>query len=268
MLANTWHPSRGIRNWVAMEKFDGIRMFWDGQELRTRAGLLVNPPEFWRKALPEGVALDGEFWCGHKTFELASSIVNTRFSTMTDKARENYANHGCAEKLEVKLWCEKWYGVSLVVFDAPRRPGGILERLRGIHVSGPLFVPPAMVVKNADEVHHLCDYATSYGGEGVMLRHPRAVYAFGRRSPTMLKVKNWDTRIGLVVAYRTNALEVCDEHGYHVGVSNGLTHYQKKNMARFFPVGSQIKFRHSGVSASGTPKLPVFVGQADGGRSK
>ena len=43
------------------EKYDGMRLFWNGTKFFTRQGKQVNVPEFISKHLPS-VALDGEIW--------------------------------------------------------------------------------------------------------------------------------------------------------------------------------------------------------------
>ena len=43
------------------EKFDGVRVFWDGRKLHTRQGRELHVPESWSSQLPQ-IALDGELW--------------------------------------------------------------------------------------------------------------------------------------------------------------------------------------------------------------
>jgi DNA ligase-1 len=47
--------------WWLTEKFDGMRLYWDGNQFFTRQGSMVNAPEFITKDLPK-TALDGELW--------------------------------------------------------------------------------------------------------------------------------------------------------------------------------------------------------------
>jgi DNA ligase-1 len=44
------------------EKFDGVRVFWDGVKLHTRQGKEIKVPEFISERLPTEFALDGELW--------------------------------------------------------------------------------------------------------------------------------------------------------------------------------------------------------------
>ena len=43
------------------EKYDGIRVIWNGSQLLTRKGLVMNIPDFFLSKLPP-FPLDGELW--------------------------------------------------------------------------------------------------------------------------------------------------------------------------------------------------------------
>jgi DNA ligase-1 len=47
--------------WWMSEKFDGMRLFWDGSQFFSRSGNKINVPDFITSALPN-VPLDGELW--------------------------------------------------------------------------------------------------------------------------------------------------------------------------------------------------------------
>ena len=50
------------------EKLDGIRGFWNGQELLTRGGKKLNPPKWFIQNYPP-FAIDGELWTKRGDFE-------------------------------------------------------------------------------------------------------------------------------------------------------------------------------------------------------
>jgi DNA ligase-1 len=43
------------------EKFDGVRLFWDGSAFYNRQGGKLRVPNFFKEQMPN-VALDGELW--------------------------------------------------------------------------------------------------------------------------------------------------------------------------------------------------------------
>lgn len=45
-----------------VEKLDGIRGYWDGNKMYSKAGNLIEIPDWFAQALPSQFHLDGEFW--------------------------------------------------------------------------------------------------------------------------------------------------------------------------------------------------------------
>ena len=48
--------------WYVTEKYDGMRLLWDGSKFYTRSGEILDVPESITKELPNNVSLDGEIW--------------------------------------------------------------------------------------------------------------------------------------------------------------------------------------------------------------
>jgi ATP-dependent DNA ligase len=62
MTATEWDSSTmNPTGWWLTEKYDGMRLYWNGSEFFSRQGNIVKVPEFIKKHLPK-VALDGELW--------------------------------------------------------------------------------------------------------------------------------------------------------------------------------------------------------------
>lgn len=156
-----------LRGWLASEKLHGCRAYWDGQQMWTRGGQLVELPPHLKNLLPAGMALDGEVYAGRgpNAFHLACEAVN----------------HG------------RWSSAcSFQVFDAPEIPGGWQQRMEfaRAHVAeGPyLACVSSVVIHTPSEAIRMMDGIQRGGGEGIMLRHPAAPYRTGRHR-TLLKMK-------------------------------------------------------------------------------
>lgn len=68
MLAHNYDPDQhDCVGWLASEKLDGVRCYWNGRNLYTRNGNKTYAPEAWKDQLPK-VALDGELWSGRDQF--------------------------------------------------------------------------------------------------------------------------------------------------------------------------------------------------------
>ena len=62
MTATEWNDDTMVpTGWYLTEKYDGMRLYWDGSQFYSRIGNKVNVPESLTKQLPP-VALDGELW--------------------------------------------------------------------------------------------------------------------------------------------------------------------------------------------------------------
>ena len=75
------------KDWYASEKFDGLRGLWTGQELVSRptkegdvlrGKVFTVVPDFFKKLLPPGVALDGEIWMGRGNFQKVAGLSNLK----------------------------------------------------------------------------------------------------------------------------------------------------------------------------------------------
>jgi DNA ligase-1 len=62
MTATEWNSENMDPNgWHMTEKYDGMRLYWNGSQFYSRHGKRVNVPESITKQLPT-IALDGELW--------------------------------------------------------------------------------------------------------------------------------------------------------------------------------------------------------------
>jgi DNA ligase-1 len=112
MLASIWPASRDPAGYLVSEKLDGVRAYWDGQQLRFRSGLPIAAPLWFTAALPK-VPLDGELWLGRHQFDRLSGVV----------------------RKDVPVDAE-WRELRYMVFDLPGAPGSFSQRVQDIHKSG------------------------------------------------------------------------------------------------------------------------------------
>jgi DNA ligase-1 len=62
MTATVWDPaSMDPTGWWMGEKYDGMRLYWNGTDFYTRQGNKVKVPEFISLQMPT-IPLDGELW--------------------------------------------------------------------------------------------------------------------------------------------------------------------------------------------------------------
>ena len=64
MLAQQFDPdTQDPVGWFMSEKYDGVRCYWDGENMYSRNGNPFYVPDWYKESLPK-VALDGELWSG------------------------------------------------------------------------------------------------------------------------------------------------------------------------------------------------------------
>jgi ATP-dependent DNA ligase len=62
ILSTDWDSeSMNPTGWYMTEKYDGMRLYWNGTDFITRQGNIVKVPQYWKSQMPK-VAIDGELW--------------------------------------------------------------------------------------------------------------------------------------------------------------------------------------------------------------
>lgn len=258
MLAQTWKEDKGCDPtgyWIS-EKLDGVRAFYNGQAFYSRLGnKFFAPDDFfsqWRAKLPKNATLDGELFTGRNKFQDTVSIVRSGSSP-------------------------RWPEVKYYVFDAPfmgNRPFeeriAFLKKIFGEH-DNPTY-PNVVVVEHIkctgkSHVLEKLDELQKKGAEGLMLREPQSRYEH-RRSSALLKVKTFYDAEAKVIAHHKGtgknalvmgAIEVEMASGKRFKIGTGFSDAQRRKPPK---IGSIVVYKFQELSKSGTPRFPVYVGDA------
>ena len=159
MHALPWN-GENVAGWIATEKLDGCRAYWDGSGLWTRGGKAIAIPQSWRDALP-GTPLDCELFGGYDTQRAV--VAAARYGRIDDTMR-------------------------LMVFDAPCHMGDYMTRMACV-CSNDVVVPvTTTLINSTDHALAMMRRVQARGGEGLMVRHPWLTYKSGRTN-LMLKMK-------------------------------------------------------------------------------
>lgn len=157
-----------IDGWYWSWKRDGVRAFFDGNQLISRSGQVYNVPSDLLASLPRQ-KLDGE-------------LVGPTFEDTL------LAIQGSPES-------EAWNVMSYQVFDSPEWPDEPFseryQRLLELKDSGDygFHVVVQHRVRSVDAMRERLEKLTAQGYEGIVLRHPDALYRPGRNAKTGLKWK-------------------------------------------------------------------------------
>jgi DNA ligase-1 len=190
MLAVDLRGQCSIDGWLASEKLNGCRAYWDGSQFWTRGGNVIAAPKWFSRGLP-AMHLDGEINCGRdgrrgkKSFEVARVAVQ----------------HG-------GKWFEEVSPITgtplrFSVFDVPQVSGTWAQRMAeavrtvkkaacavAVEIQKIRMAWPGTKLR-ADEIH-LAEYGlrlAKLGAEGFMFRNPDAVGYEQGRTENLLRFK-------------------------------------------------------------------------------
>lgn len=246
-LANVYSESAtDLQLYWVSEKYDGVRAYWNGTRLLTRAGNEIRAPHWFVASLP-AVALDGELWIGRGRFEQL-------ISTIRDDVPDELA----------------WRDVRFMVFDLPAHGGAFSERKRDLQQVVAVsdcpwlqLVPHWRVADHAELLAQL-DRLNAAGAEGLMLQRDDALY-HAYRSDDLLKVKRFDDDEARVVGHvpgrgkfegMLGALEVQRADGLQFRIGTGFSDEERRQPP---PVGTWVTYRYHGTTRTGVPKFVSFL---------
>lgn len=246
MLAEVYRRGMPLAGYWVSEKYDGVRGYWDGKDLRTRGGERIAAPAWFTKPLPP-MPMDGELWGGHGRFQQTVSTV--RSQAPSDAA---------------------WREIRFMVFDLPAAPGDFDARLAALRALLPIVSAPWIVLvpqqraSTHEALQELLDKTVRLGGEGLMLHRGGSLYR-AERNNDLLKFKPFDDADAQVIGHvpgrgkhagRMGALEVRAADGRRFRLGTGFTDAQREQPP---PIGSWVSYRYSGLNDSGLPRFARFL---------
>jgi len=249
MLAKVFDPSVDVTQYWVSEKLDGVRARWDGQQLISRGGNLLNAPKWFTQDFPDTV-LDGELWIARGKYQQTVSIV-----------RKQQPHLG-------------WKKIKFMIFDLPKHSGTFSDRvslMQSMEKQSPSpflqFIEQVQIASNEQLMQRL-QLVTDQGGEGLMLHRRSGLYHSGR-SHDILKLKPFADAEAIVTGYRPGkgqftgkmgAIQVKSTQGKTFFIGSGFSHQERDNPP---PIGSTISFRYQGFTDSGIPRFAVFLRMRD-----
>jgi len=238
-LLNKYSEDTNITGWYMSEKLDGVRAFWDGENLISRGGKIFNAPKFFTKKFPFH-NLDGELWTKRDDFSNIISIV-----------RQKKPHNG-------------WKNITYNIFEVPNADGNLSKRLSLVKETKYIKLIKQIKVKDKKHLDNFLNKIQKQGGEGVVVRNASLVYYTGRDN-NALKVKRYIDEECEIVGYNKG-------HGKYDGlvgsfscrmknlqiikIGSGLSQHERE-----IPpvIGTIITFKYYGLTSKGNPRFPVFL---------
>lgn len=233
------------RYWVS-EKYDGVRAYWDGRHLLTRAGNTVHAPDWFIRDWPTE-PLDGELWAGRGRFEQVTATVR-----------------------DLDPDEDAWRNIRFMVFDLPAHGGTFsarLEKLRSLLT--PLridWLREVIQTRVADDaaLHLRLESIVDAGGEGLMLHREDSLYR-AERSDDLLKLKPYRDAEARVIAHlpgqgkylgMLGALLVRTAEGTEFRIGTGFSDEQRRHPPA---LGSWVTYSYHNLTARGIPRFARFL---------
>ncbi len=245
-LAGVYRDGLDLSEYWISEKLDGARAYWDGRNLRSRAGHVFHAPDWFFRGFPSQ-PLDGELWMGRGGFEHL-------MSTVRDKVPDEAA----------------WRQVQYRVFDLPGSSLPYSGRYRilthrvGDGASRYLKLVQQYRLNTENELMADLSRVTQAGGEGLMLRREASPYVAGRGAD-LLKLKPYQDAEARVLAHlpgrgkyegMLGSLLVETPQGIRFRIGTGFSNAQRRNPP--LP-GSTITYKYQGKTERGVPRFASFL---------
>ncbi len=251
MLSRVYGPGLVVSDYWVSEKYDGVRGYWTGTQLRTRAGNAIAAPAWFTAGWPT-TPMDGELWAGRGQFNLAVSTV-----------RQEHADDAA------------WRAMRYMVFDLPAHGGPFTERLPALQVAvatlGQSWLVAVEQTNGTSESALQARLASVVegGGEGLVLHHGAGLY-LAQRSDTLRKLKPFEDAEARVVDHVPGQgkyagqlgalwveLPVTEGHApRRFKLGSGLSDAERLAPP---PVGSWVTYRYRGQTAAGVPRFATFL---------
>jgi len=251
MLAKVYHAGIPLADYWVSEKYDGVRGYWDGEQLLTRGGERIAAPAWFTAGWPR-VAMDGELWAGRAQFARAVSTV--RMQVPDDAA---------------------WRAMRFMVFDLPAQGGDFTARMAVLTTQvSRINQPWVLAVSQTKVASHgalqsLLGTTVKAGGEGLALHRGTSLYT-AQRNSDLLKFKTHEDSEARVVGHiagkgkyagQLGALLVelpalAGQPARRFKLGTGFTDAQRQDPPA---LGSVVTYRFRGLTDAGIPRFASFM---------
>jgi DNA ligase-1 len=245
-LANIYRAEINLQNYWVSEKYDGVRAYWNGNQLISRQGNVINAPDWFTAPLTD-TPLDGELWLARGKFDKLSGIIRRRKPTETD-----------------------WREIKYMVFDLPESANvfdfrlqqlrQLIERINARHIQ----LVEQIKIASHELLLLKLDQVVAANGEGLMLHRASSLYS-NTRSDDLLKLKKHADAEAVVIQHLPGKgkfkgmlgsllVESNDKKRFKIGT--GFSNSERENPP---PIGAIITYKYFGLTSTGLPRFASFM---------
>ena len=259
------HPDEDVVGWFASSKKDGVRGIWIFDQFITRDHNVIRAPKSFTRWLPKGIALDGELWTREGEFNRISGILNKKNPLEDD-----------------------WKDMKFILFDLPLveepydRRYPILQSVANQICHSipdtnpqdcPIRIAEQTIIRSKEHLAKMFDEEVRQGGEGLVIRHPKAFYE-PRRTKKVMKIKPQHEDDAVVIGHEPGKGKFEGKLGalllrwiarpdvvFRVGGGPGLDEKMRTEYKTQFPIGAVVKVQYMSLfPKTMKPRQPQIVG--------
>ncbi len=243
-LAMRYQTDTDVTQYLISEKLDGVRGYWDGNQMLSRSGRVMILPDWFTADFPK-TALDGELWIKQGEFDAVSAL-----------ARSSHSHHA------------EWKLVKYMIFDLPEHGGMFVERVKemqqiALESRYIEAIEQQELVSTAQLMAQL-DHVIANNGEGLMLHLKSGYYQIGR-SQNIVKLKPKYDAEARVIGFNEGkgkfeglmgSLKVEMPNGKQFNLGSGFSNELRRNPP---PLGAIITYQYLGLTKNGIPRFAHFL---------
>ena len=249
MLANVYRPELPLADYWVSEKYDGVRAYWDGQQLWTRHGHRIARARLVHR-------------------RLAHAAARRRAVGRARPLHRRLIGRGPRHPRRRRMARTALHGVRSAGAPRPLRRSACPTSQRLLAGSTNPVVQAVPQHKLADDAALASPAAARpccAGGEGLMLHRGASLYR-GERNDDLLKLKQHLDAEATVIGHvpgkgkyqgMLGALLVQTPEGLRVPA--GQRAARRRSCITAPPIGSQVTYRYLGLHPNGAPRFASFV---------
>ncbi len=245
-LANLYHEGINLDEYLISEKLDGVRARFNGKNLISRQGNLINAPQWFLEKIPHE-ELDGELWIARGMFEKTSGILRQAVPQDDD-----------------------WQQIKFMIFDLPKNPAIFsaryeeMKKLIQASNSKHLQLIEQFEISDHKTLMNHLNLIVKNGGEGLMLHKKNSLYQ-AIRSDDILKLKTFEDAEAIVISIvpgkgklsgKMGAILVENDDKIRFKIGGGFSDEQRKNPPK---IGTKITYKFFGKTKNNKPRFPSFL---------
>jgi DNA ligase-1 len=238
------NTDRDISQYYISEKLDGMRGYWNGQQLLSRQGNIINSPVWFTRGWPD-VSIDGELWISRDNFQPLMS---------------------CVRKI---IAGECWKRVKFMMFDLPKNDNRFRIRVKKMQNIARQTQSPYLKaieqfnVANLAQLNNKLEQVIVNNGEGLMLHLASAYYNVGRTAHLLKLKKNQDAEATVIEHIKgkgkyqqlLGSLKVKTDEGIIFKIGSGFTDLERANPPA---IGTIITYKYNGLTKAGKPRFARY----------